>query len=517
MSIQFHKIFQDGIEPVIHGDQSFVSVSPDALRLLAKEAFHDLSFYLRKDHLDAWSRIVSSTSASANERFVCSSLIKNAIVSAEGVLPLCQDTGTATIFAWRGEQIQTGIDDKEFLSTGIEEAYKENHLRFSQMAPITMLSEVNTKNNLPAQIDISFSPGNEYRFLFMAKGVGSSNKTVLIQGSKAILNEKRLKEILREKLDELGVAACPPYTIVMVVGGTSPEHNLTTLKLASAGWLDELPVKGNAAGDSFRDHQWEEIVRKISCETGWGAQFGGANMAMDSRVIRLPRHAGSCMISIGVSCSAHRCMIGKINAEGAFLETLDHNPSRLIDRCNSTELNAESINLDVPMAEILQQLAGIKAGSLLHLSGTLVVARDLAHARICAMIEDGESIPEYFINHPIFYAGPAQTPPEFASGSLGPTTADRMDKYQKILMKHGASLISIAKGNRSQSVARACQKFGGFYLGAIGGTAALIAKENIVSSEIIDFAEFGMEAVRRIKVKNLPVFVIYDNQGRKLY
>lgn len=517
MKRQFRKLDCEKIALEVVNNRRFVNVPPSVLSQMASEAFHDLSFYLRPDHLDEWAEIAADQGANNNERFVCSALIKNAIIAAEGFLPLCQDTGTATVFAWRGEHILTGGDDDALLSQGVARAWAENNLRYSQVAATDMFTEVNTGNNLPAQIDIAFAPGEEYHFMFMAKGGGSANKTVLHQGSRALLNENSFAEFLRDKISGLGVAACPPYTLVVVVGGTSPENNLKTMKLASTGWYDNLPTEGDGKGGAFRDRSWEKRALEIAAATGWGAQFGGTHMAIEARVIRLPRHAGSCPISIGVSCSAHRNMLGKITAEGAFLEVLDTNPARLLAKSSVEALPATAVDLDRPMPEILQQLSALPSGSLVMLNGTMVVARDMAHARIFEMVQAGQPMPEYFKNHPVYYAGPARTPAGYAIGSFGPTTAQRMDEYMEFFMSRGASLVSLAKGNRAESVVQSCAKYGGFYLGTIGGAAALIARENIISSEVIDFPEFGMEAVHRIKVKNMPAFIIYDRKGDRLY
>ncbi|PKL40293.1 MAG: fumarate hydratase [Candidatus Riflebacteria bacterium HGW-Riflebacteria-1] len=514
---QYRKISSDSIHSEKNGGRSFLNVAPSVLTQLAAEAFRDLSYYLRPDHLDELAAIAADPAAAPNERFVCSSLVKNAIIAAEGKLPLCQDTGTATIFAWRGERVLTGGADEEMLTKGVAQAWSENFLRYSQVAPLSMFAEKNTGNNLPAQIDIAFSPGEEYRFMFMAKGGGSANKTLLLQGSRALLNEKAFAAFLKDKIGGLGVAACPPYTLVVVVGGTSPEINLKTMKLASTGWYDDLPTTADGSGSPYRDLEWEARARDIAAETGWGAQFGGSHLVLEARVIRMARHAGSCPVSVGVSCSAHRNMLGKITAEGAFLEILDKNPARLLEKIKIDSLKAAAIDLDRPMPEILLQLASQPAGSLVMLNGTMVVARDMAHARLFEMVSSGQPMPDYFKNHPVYYAGPARTPPGYAIGSFGPTTAQRMDEYIDFFMSRGASLVTLAKGNRAEGVIKACSQYGGFYLGTIGGAAALIASENIISSEVLDFAEFGMEAVHRIKVKNMPAFVIYDAQGNSLY
>ncbi|MEW6710653.1 MAG: FumA C-terminus/TtdB family hydratase beta subunit [Candidatus Riflebacteria bacterium] len=514
---QFRKISSEGIRVENLNGRKFLSVNPQIIQKLATIALHNVSYFLRSDHLDELAAVIEDPGASENERFVCRALVKNAIIAGEGQLPLCQDTGTATVFAWRGERVLTGGRDAEMIEAGIAQAWQDNCLRYSQVAATSMFDEKNTGTNLPAQIDISFAPGDEYHFLFMAKGGGSANKTVLHQGSRALLNEQAFASFLREKISGLGVAACPPYTLVVVVGGTSPEQNLKTMKLASAGYYDNLPTSGDGSGSPFRDLFWEKRAREIAAETGWGAQFGGSHLVLDARVIRLPRHAGSCPVSLGVSCSAHRNILGKITPEGAFIEELDRNPSRLLNKCLIEINQIPAIDLDVSMPEILKQLAQFNAGQMVLLNGTMVVARDMAHARLFEMASAGQPIPDYFKNHPVYYAGPAKTPAGYAIGSFGPTTAQRMDEYVDFFMGRQASLVMLAKGNRAQSVVNACKNHGGFYLGTIGGAAALIAKENILSSEVIDFAELGMEAVHRIKVKNLPAFIIYDHQGNSLY
>jgi fumarate hydratase class I len=516
-NFQFRRIDTDGITKIEVNRSQFIRIEPGVLVQMAKEAFYELSFFLAPEHLDELAKVAQDETASKNERFVCRSLIKNAIISSQGKLPLCQDTGTATVFAWRGEKIITQSDDKNLLEKGIAETWAENYLRNSQIAATEMFVERNTGTNLPAQIEIEYSPADEYRFLFIAKGGGSSNKTILFQASKSLLNEQALYEFLSEKIKSIGVAACPPYTIGVVIGGTSPENNLKTLKLATAGWYDELEQNGNNINAPFRDKKWEEKVLNIAATTGWGAQFGGKHMALNAKVIRLPRHAGSCPVSIGVSCSAHRNMIGKINEHGAFLQVLDHNPARLAKICCSGDNKSSKINLDKPMKQILEQLNKFSAGDMVLLNGKMTVARDMVHAEIFSMASKGQKIPDYFKQHPVYYAGPAKTPPGHAIGSFGPTTAQRMDKYVDFFMSRGSSMVMIAKGNRSAEVVDACKKYGGFYLGTIGGAAALIAREHVVSARIIDFAEFGMEAVYEIVVKDFPAFIVYDNNGRSIY
>lgn len=498
--------------------REFLCVAPAVLEQMAAEAFRDAAFLLRRRQLDQWAAILRDPAAHPNERYVVAGLIRNAIIAAEGVLPLCQDTGTATIVAHRGERVLTGGEDRAQLAAGIARAYREHALRYSQLVAHEMFAERNTGTNLPAQIDIEFSPGSEYHFLCIAKGGGSSNKTFLSQESTALLNETALEAFLRARIAALGVAACPPYHLVVVIGGTSPEANLKTLKLAGAGALDHLPPRGDESGRAFRDLNWETRVQTIAVETGLGAQFGGRWLALDARVIRLPRHAGSCPVSVGVSCSAHRNLLGKITGAGAFLERLDPNPGRLMSELATVGVPAAvRVNLDRPMSEIITELERLEVGALVLLSGPLVVARDMAHARLFEARRAGRPLPEYFKHHAIYYAGPAKTPPGAAVGSFGPTTAQRMDGYLDTFMREGASLVTLAKGNRSGEVAAACRNHRGFYLGTIGGAAALTARENIVSSELLDFPELGMEAVRRIMVRDFPAFIIVDSRGRSLY
>jgi fumarate hydratase class I len=483
-------------------------VKPDLLAALAAEAFTDLEFFLSTAHLEGLARIARDPGALPGERYVAATLIKNAAVAAEGIFPLCQDTGTATVVAWKGEGIRTGADDAAVISAAVRAVWRKYYLRYSQVAPLGMFDEKNTGDNLPAQVDIYAVPGNEYQFLFIAKGGGSSNKTVFIQGSKAVLEEKALEKLLAEQIGALGVAACPPYHLAVVIGGTSPENNLAMLKLATAGCLDVLPFSGNRTGRVFRDRVWEKRVMAMARATGLGAQFGGKHLVMEARVIRLPRHAASCPISIGVSCCAHRNIRGKITARGVFLEDLERNPARFLKACRGIPGISERISLDRPMKSILADLKKHKPGSLLLLDGTLIVARDMAHARFVKSLRAGGKVPEYLGKHPVFYAGPAETPPGKIIGSLGPTTAGRMDSYVPELMARGASLVMLAKGNRSPAVAAACRRHGGFYLAAVGGAAALMARDNVVAAEVIDYADLGMEAVRRIRVKNLPAMLV---------
>jgi len=519
----FRLLTKDHVQKVIWRGKSHLIVGPEALRLLAEEAFHDLAFYLRTSHLEKMSAVLRDPEASANDRYVVTSLLVNAAIAAEGVLPMCQDTGTATVVAWKGERISVETEtggDREPLCRGIFDAYAKNHLRYSQIAALSMFEEADTGTNLPAQIDIYAESGEEYTFLFVAKGGGSANKTAFFQESKALLTPEKLERFLREKVAALGTAACPPYHLAAVVGGLSAEHNLKTLKLATTGWLDGLGTSGSKDGDAFLDPYWSGKLLEAARRSGLGAQFGGKHLALDARVIRLPRHAGSCPVSIGVSCCADRNALGKINAEGVFLEELDRDPGRFIaPRGVSGPASSSVPRIDIrrPMPEILAELSRHAAGTLVLLSGPVVVARDIAHARLNEILERGGPLPSYFRDHPVYYAGPSKTPPGYVIGSFGPTTAQRMDSYIAGFMKLGASLVTLAKGNRSPQVAEACRTYGGFYLGTIGGAAALLAKEHIVASEVLDFPELGMEAVRRIEVRDFPAFILVDDKGTDFY
>ena len=498
--------------------QNFLKIQPQALTLLAREAFHDTSFYLRTAHLEKVAKILEDPEASENDRFVAVTMLKNAAIAAGGQLPMCQDTGTALVFAKKGQQVWTGAQDEIFLSKGIYEVFQKDSLRYSQMAPMSMFEEKNTGTNLPAQIDIHATEGSEYHFLFIAKGGGSANKSLLFQETKSVLNEKSFEKFLKEKLFSLGTAACPPYHIAVVIGGTSAEATLKAVKLASAGYYDGLPVKGNVHGQAFRDLEWERKVFEMAQETGIGAQFGGKYLAHDVRVIRLPRHAASCPIGLGVSCSADRNIKAKITPEGIFLEKLEKNPGRFLPEESKTVMaKPAEINLDRPMKEVLADLSRHPVKTRLSLSGTLLVARDIAHAKLRERLEQGKGLPDYFKNHPVYYAGPAKTPEGMPTGSFGPTTAGRMDGYVDEFMTQGGSMIMLAKGNRSKAVTEACQRHGGFYLGSIGGPAAILAKENILSMEVVDFEDLGMEAIRKIRVKNFPAFIVCDDKGNNFF
>jgi fumarate hydratase class I len=463
------------------------------------------------------NNILQDPEATDNDRFVAYNLLQNAVVAAEGQLPSCQDTGTAIVFAKKGEDVYTGAEDAEYLSKGIYNTYQERNLRYSQIVPITMFEEKNSGSNLPAQIDIYAKKGMSYEFLFLAKGGGSANKTFLYQKTKSLLNDASLDAFIREKIKDLGTSACPPYHLALVIGGTSAEANLAAVKKASAGYFDELPTEGNMQGQAFRDLEWEKRVHRICQESHIGAQFGGKYFTHDVRVIRLPRHAASCPVGLGVSCSADRNIKAKITPEGLFLEDLEKNPRQFLpDTPPHLEAPVE-VNLDRPMKEVLADLSMYPIKTRLKLNGTLIVARDIAHAKIKELLDSGQPMPDYFKNHPVYYAGPAKTPEGMPSGSFGPTTAGRMDSYVDLFQSHGGSMIMLAKGNRSKEVKDACEKYGGFYLGSIGGPAAILAKENILSVEVVDFEELGMEAVRKIVVKDFPAFIITDDKGNDFF
>ncbi len=507
----------DYVSTVEMDGRKILKVDPKGLEYLAREAFSDVSFYLRPTHLEKLKYILTDEEASDNDRFVAHTMLMNQVVSAEGELPTCQDTGTAIVVAKKGEDVYTGATDAEHLSKGIFDTYLNRNLRYSQVVPFSMFEEKNTGTNLPAQIDIYAEKGNSYEFLFVTKGGGSGNKTFLYQQTKSLLNEENLAKFVKEKIRDLGTSACPPYHLALVIGGTSAEATLATVKKASAGYYDHLPTEGNEGGQAFRDLEWEEKVQKICQESEIGAQFGGKYFVHDVRVVRLPRHAASCPVGLGVSCSADRNIKAKITEEGIFVEQLEKDPAKYLPEQAPELAPAVDIDLDRPMEEVLAELSKYPIKTRLNLKGTLIVARDMAHARLKKMIDEGQEMPEYFKKHPVYYAGPAKTPAGMASGSFGPTTAGRMDPYVDLFQSLGGSMIMLAKGNRSQQVTDACQKHGGFYLGSIGGPAAILAKSNIKSVEVVDFEELGMEAIRKIRVENFPAFIIVDNKGNDFF
>ncbi len=493
-------------------------VQPEGLMFLAERALHDGSFFLRESHNASVAAILSDPEASENDRYVARAMLQNAVVSAEGRLPLCQDTGTATIVAKKGARVFTGGGDEEALTRGVFNTYTTDNLRYSQTAPLSLYEEKNTGSNLPAQIDLYAADGDEYKFLFIAKGGGSANKTSLYQQTKALLNPETLLPFLVEKMKSLGTAACPPYHIGFVIGGTSADWVLKMVKLATAGYCDNMPSTGDVTGRAFRDRELEQQLLAESRKMGLGAQFGGPNFAHDIRVIRGPRHGASCPVGMAVSCSAHRNVKAKIDKHGVWIEKLDKNPARWLEGAAAADGSEPvSIELDQPMDAILAELTRHPVNTRLSLTGTMIVGRDIAHAKIKERIDAGEGIPEYLKNHPIYYAGPAKTPEGMASGSFGPTTAGRMDSYVDLFQSLGGSKIMIAKGNRSQAVTDACEKHGGFYLGSIGGPAAVLARDNITKVEVLEFPELGMEAVWKIEVKDFPAFILVDDKGNDFF
>jgi fumarate hydratase class I len=499
--------------------QEILKIDSEGLTLLAQQAFHDVEFLLRPEHQAQVAKILSDPEASDNDKFVALTFLRNAEISAKGILPFCQDTGTAIIVGKKGQNVWTGANDEEALSKGVYNTFTEDNLRYSQNAPLDMYNEVNTGTNLPAQIDLYATEGNEYKFLFVAKGGGSANKTYLYQETKALLTPGKLENFLIDKMKSLGTAACPPYHIAFVIGGTSAETNLKTVKLASTKYYDNLPTSGNEGGRAFRDLEMEAKLLKAAQDLGLGAQFGGKFFAHDVRVVRLPRHGASCPVGMGVSCSADRNIKGKINKEGIWLEKMEDNPARLIPQefRNEGEAGGVKIDLNRPMKEILAELTKYPVSTRLSLTGTIIVGRDIAHAKLQERLDKGEDLPQYIKDHPIYYAGPAKTPKGYASGSMGPTTAGRMDSYVDAFQANGGSLIMIAKGNRSQQVTDACHKHGGFYLGSIGGPAAILAQTNIKSLEVVEYPELGMEAIWKIEVEDFPAFILVDDKGNDFF
>ncbi|MBQ2722615.1 MAG: fumarate hydratase [Opitutales bacterium] len=517
---KYRLLTKEYVSTVDFEGKKILKVDPKGLTLLAREAMRDVSFFLRPAHLELVAKILKDPEASDNDKSVALTMLRNAEVASMGKLPFCQDTGTATIVAKKGQQVWTGVEDEEYLSKGVYECYTQENLRYSQNAPLNMWDEVNTGCNLPAQIDIYSTNSDSYNFLFVAKGGGSANKTYLYQETKAILTPERLIPFMIEKMKSLGTAACPPYHIAWVIGGTSAEANLKNVKLASVKYLDNLPTSGNKLGHAFRDVELEKKLLEETRKLGIGAQFGGANFALDIRIIRMPRHGASCPIGLGVSCSADRNMKAKIDADGIWLEELETDPAKYIPaeyRDVNTADGAVAIDLNKPMKEILAELTKYPVKTRLKLTGTIIVGRDIAHAKLKERLDRGEGLPQYIKDHPIYYAGPAKTPAGMPSGSFGPTTAGRMDPYVDLFQENGGSMIMIAKGNRSQVVTDACKKHGGFYLGSIGGPAALLAKENIKKVELLEYPELGMEAIWKIDVVDFPAFILVDDKGNDFF
>ncbi len=515
----YRKITADHVQVINAGGREVLQVAPEALSEITRVAMRDIAHLFRPGHLAQLAKILDDPEASANDRFVALEMLKNANISAGMVLPSCQDTGTAIVMAKKGQYVWTDGEDEAAISRGVFRTYTETNLRYSQLAPISMFQEKNTGSNLPAQIDIYATGGDEYHFLFIAKGGGSANKTYLFQETPAVLRGDKLIEFLDAKIKTLGTSACPPYHLSIVIGGLSAELNLKTVKLGSTRYLDDLPTSGNEMGRAFRDIEFEERIHKLTQSSGIGAQFGGKYFCHDVRVIRLPRHGASVPIGMGVSCSADRQMKGKITREGIFVEQLETDPAHYLPASVEADLSGEVVRIDLnqPMAEIRRKLSQFPVKTRLSLTGTLIVARDLAHSKFAERIEKGQGLPDYVKNHAIYYAGPAKTPEGYASGSFGPTTAGRMDSYVGLLMENGGGFISLAKGNRSKAVTEACKAHGGFYLGSIGGPAAILAKNCIKKVEVLEYPELGMEAVWRIEVEDFPAFIIVDDKGNDFF
>jgi len=516
---EYRKLGEDGVSTIEIDGREILKIDPEALAQLASAAIRDVSHLFRPGHLAQLAKILEDPEASDNDRFVALELMKNANVSAGMILPSCQDTGTAIVVAKKGQDVWVSGNDEEALSRGIHKTYAETNLRYSQLAPLSMYDEKNTGSNLPAQLDLYATGGDEYKFLFITKGGGSANKSLLFQETKALLNPESMKQFISDKIKLLGTAACPPYHLAIVIGGTSAEMTLKTVKLASCHELDNLPTSGNELGRAFRDVELEEQVLQLTREVGIGAQFGGKYFCHDVRVIRLPRHGASCPVGIGVSCSADRQIKGKITKQGIFLEQLETDPARFMPELIAHELTREpvEINLDRPMAEVLADLSQYPVTTQLSLTGTIIVARDIAHAKLKERLDAGEDLPQYFKDHAVYYAGPAKTPEGYVSGSFGPTTAGRMDAYVDLFQSHGGSMIMLAKGNRSKQVTDACERHRGFYLGSVGGPAAILAKNCIKKVEIEEYEELGMEAIWRIRVEKFPAFIIVDDKGNDFF
>lgn len=516
---EYYLLSRDYVSVADFDGEEVLKVDPKALTLLAKQAFHDASFMLRASHQAQVAAILADDEASKNDKYVALQFLRNSEIAAKGVLPTCQDTGTAIIMGKKGQRVWTGGGDEAALSEGVYNTFIEDNLRYSQNAALDMYKEVNTGTNLPAQIDLYSVDGDEYKFLCIAKGGGSANKTYLYQETKALITPAKLKNYLVDKMMSLGTAACPPYHIAFVIGGTSAESTLKTVKLASTHYYDSLPTEGNEHGQAFRDVALEQELLKASQELGLGAQFGGKYFAHDIRVVRLPRHGASCPVGMGVSCSADRNIKAKINREGIWIEKLEDNPGRYIPEELRQQGEGEVVQVDLnqPMSEILALLSAYPVSTRLSLNGTIIVARDIAHAKLKERIDNGEGLPQYIKDHPVYYAGPAKTPEGYASGSLGPTTAGRMDSYVDLLQENGGSMVMLAKGNRSKQVTDACHKHGGFYLGSIGGPAAVLAQQSIKSLECVEYAELGMEAIWKIEVENFPAFILVDDKGNDFF
>ena len=516
---KYRLLTKDYVSTTKFEGKDILKIDPEALTLLANVAIRDVSFLLRTAHLEKVAAILKDPQASQNDRYVALAMLRNADTAAKGILPFCQDTGTATIIGKKGQQVWTGVKDEKYLAKGVFKTYTEENLRYSQTAPLNMFDEVDTGTNLPAQIDIMATDGMEYQLLFVTKGGGSANKTMLYQETKALLNPASLEKFLTEKMNTLGTAGCPPYHLAFVIGGTSAEACLKTVKLATTGYLDHLPTTGNAHGRAFRDVELENRMLEQAYKSGYGAQFGGKYFALDVRIIRLPRHGASCPVGMGVSCSADRNAKAKIDKDGVWLEELEREPGRLIpeEYRGKVASNVVKVDLNRPMSEILAQLTKHPVTTQLSLTGTMIVARDIAHAKLKERLDRGEGMPQYMKDHPVYYAGPAKTPEGMPSGSFGPTTAGRMDSYVDLFQSEGGAMITLAKGNRSQQVTDACKKYGGFYLGSIGGPAAILAKENIKKVEVLEYPELGMEAIWKIEVEDFPAFILVDDKGNDFF
>ncbi|HPS10587.1 MAG TPA: fumarate hydratase [Paludibacteraceae bacterium] len=516
---EYYLLTKDFVSVEKCGDREILKVEPEGITALARTAMRDCNFLLRPEHQKQVAHILADPEASENDKFVAITMLRNAEIAAKGVLPFCQDTGTATVYAKKGNNVWTDGTDEEALSKGIYETYTQENLRYSQNAALNMYDEVNTGTNLPAQIDLVASHGDEYKFLFIAKGGGSANKSYLFQETKALLNPVSLEKFLVEKMKTLGTAACPPYHIAFVIGGTSADACMKTVKLASTKYYDELPTTGNELGQAFRDVEMEEKVLKAARESGYGAQFGGKYFAHDIRIVRLSRHGASCFVGMAVSCSADRNIKGKINKDGIWVEKLEDNPGQYIPEEYRRQGESEAVKIDLnqPMSEILKTLSQYPVSTRLSLTGTIIVGRDIAHAKLKERIDAGLGLPQYVKDHPIYYAGPAKTPKGMPSGSFGPTTAGRMDSYVDLFQSQGGSMVMIAKGNRSQQVTDACHKYGGFYLGSIGGPAAILAQDSIKNVEVLEYPELGMEAIWKIDVVDFPAFILVDDKGNDFF